>query len=579
MPRPERLSQLDIVGLPTTFPPLRAARPDPGDLPDRLTSFLGREREVDDLVDLASMSRLVTLTGPGGIGKSSLAVEAARRLGPTYRDGAWFVPLATVDDPAAVEASIARSIGLFDGPERSAATALAGYLAERAMLLVLDNFEQVLEAAGVVAAILRSSPETRLLVTSRAPLRLVGRAGVPGAAAGWRAGAVHRACASRCGPAGTPATRSPSSTRSARSWTGCRSASSSPRPGPRSLPVTAIRDRLAAHLPLPGSGPRDVPARQRTLEGTVAWSHDLLRPELQTVLHDVAVFDGGFDLAEATVVLAPDRTGPGETLDDLLELAEHSLVARDQPDGDAIRFRLLRTIGDVALAKLVACGRETEVRRRHANAYLALAREAAGYQATIEQATWMHRLSHDDANLRSAVRWAIDAGEAEIALGLVGSLWRYWQMRGHLVGGPTARRRGARDAGGRGPLDGDGSAPIAAAGNIAYWQGRRDRGATLVRRAGGDRPSPRRRGRARRRGLQPRPRGVPHQRRRSGPPRRRGGCGATVPRSGGRTRHGPRPVGPADPRDAGRACRRGERRTPGAARRFRATRATCSTTR
>ena len=297
--------------MPTTFPPLRAARPDPGDLPDRLTSFLGREREVDELADLAAMSRLVTLTGPGGIGKSSLAVEVARRLAPDFRDGAWFVPLATVDDPNAVEATIARSIGLYDGPERSAVTALPGYLADRSMLLVLDNFEQVLDAAGVVSD---DPPVVAGVTPARDQSRTApgdGRTGVSRAVAGRRSGAVRRTS-----PRGATGLGSGRGRRDRRrdlplvdglplgiELAAARTAL---------LPVAAIRDRLAARLPLPGSGPRDVPARQRTLEDTVAWSHDLLRPELQVVLHDIAVFDGGFDLAEGAVVIAPDRDGPGD---------------------------------------------------------------------------------------------------------------------------------------------------------------------------------------------------------------------------------------------------------------------------
>ena len=157
-------------------------------------------------------------------------------------------------------------------------------------------------------------------------------------------------------------------------------------------------------------------------------------------------------------------------LDDLLELAEHSLVARDRPDGDAIRFRLLRTIGDVALARLIASGREAEVRGRHARAYLALAQEAARNQSTVTQASWIHRLSHDDANLRSAVRWSIDAGEADLALGLVASLWRYWQADGHLVEGRQLVAEALAMPGAASNSTARVWA-VAAAGNIAYWQG------------------------------------------------------------------------------------------------------------
>ena len=469
IPRPERLAQLDIEGLPTTFPPLRAAPPDPGDLPDRLTSFIGRDHEVDAVAGLVAGSRLVTLTGPGGIGKSSLAVEVARRLAPTFRDGAWFISLATIDDPAAIEAAMASAIGLYDGPERTAAAALNGYLADRSMLLVLDNVEHVLAGAGIVPSILRASPETRILATSRAPLRLSGEQEYPVPPLDdGRVLFVERARAVRPGwsPGDDDAVVDEICTLVDGLPLGIELAAARVAPPP----ITAIHDRLAANLPLPGTGPRDAPARQRTLEATVDWSHDLLRPELQDVLHDLAVFDGGFDVAQAAVVLAPERSGDTDPIGDLLELAEHSLIMRDLPDGDAIRFRLLRTIREVALARLVASGREAAVRQRHAEAYLALAREAERPQATTQQARWMHRLGHDDENLWSAVRWSIDTGEAELALSLVGSLWRYWQMGGHLVRGRTLVAEALAMPGAQ-ALTPARVRAVAAAGNIAYWQG------------------------------------------------------------------------------------------------------------
>lgn len=467
LPRPERLSQLEIDGLPSDFPPLRAPRPEPGDLPVRLTSFLGRESEIETLAGLAATSRLITLTGPGGSGKSSLAVELARRLADRSRDGAWFVPLAEVRDASAVEASIARSIGLFDGPERTAAQALPGYLGTRSMLLVLDNFEHLLEAAGVVATLLRTSPETTVLVTSRAPLRLAGeqefpvpplrtarqlfveraRAVRPGWDPGEDAGIVDEICALVDSlPLGIELAAARVSL----------------------LPLTAIRDRLAARLPLPGSGPRDAPARQRTLEGTVDWSHDLLGPSLRTVLHDLAVFEGGFHIAQALDVVQPDHPD-GDVLDDLLQLTEHSLLARDRPEGQDVRFRLLRTVADFALARLRASGREHEVRRRHAAAYLALAREAGRHYATSQQPRWMARLSEDDPQLRSAIRWSIDAGEVELALGLGATLWRYWQTRGSLSEGRGLVAAALAMPGAAAPSAARMWA-AAAAGSIAYWQ-------------------------------------------------------------------------------------------------------------
>ena len=470
LPRPERLYQLDLPDAAVDFPPLRAPRPDPGDLPMRLTSFLGRDTEIEGLVRLARDARLITMTGPGGSGKSSLAIEVARRLAGDFREGAWFVPLASVTDPLAVEATIARAIGLFDGPERSAADALAGYLGGRSMLLVLDNFEQLLDAAGVVVGILRASPESTVLVTSRAPLRVAGEHEFPVPPLdGGRQLFIERGRAVRAG-------WSPSESEVEVVDQICALVDGLPlgielaAARVALLPVGVIRDRLAARLPLPGSGPRDAPARQRTLEGTVAWSHDLLRPALRTVFHDLAVFEGGFDVAQAAEVIAPDREEQGDALDDLLELAEHSLLARDRPDGPEVRFRLLRTVADAALAKLRETGREDEVRRRHAEAYLALAQEALRHHGTSLQPAWMDRLAADDPQLRAAMRWSIDTGATTIALGFAGSLWRYWQTKGLLAEGRDLVQQALSLPGADEPSSARLWA-VAAAGNIAYWQG------------------------------------------------------------------------------------------------------------
>ena len=179
VPRPEHLFQLEVAGLPSEFPALRTATATIGDLPPRLTSFIGRDAELRELADLLAGRRLVTLTGPGGIGKTSLAVETARGVADRFPDAAWFVPLAEVEDPAAVRSVIARTIGLFDGPGRPAAEGLGPYLAERSALLVLDNFERLLDASGDVADLLDASPTSRILVTSRAPLRIVGEQEYP----------------------------------------------------------------------------------------------------------------------------------------------------------------------------------------------------------------------------------------------------------------------------------------------------------------------------------------------------------------------------------------------------------------
>jgi predicted ATPase/class 3 adenylate cyclase len=475
VPRAERLAQLDIAGLPTDFPPLRTSGSGRGNLPDRLTSFIGRGDELDDLERLAGTARLITLTGPGGIGKSSLAVELARRLAPGHRDGAWFVGLDALDDPDTVGTAVARALGLFDGIERRAADALPGFVADRAMILVLDNFEHLLAAAPLVGTLLHASPSSRVIVTSRAPLHLTGEHEVPvrplglgDLADGARRLFVDRAAAVRTGfdPGAELETVDAICALLDGLPLGIELAAA--RAG--MLPLTVIRDRLTANLPLPGTGRRDAPGRQRTLDAAVAWSHDLLDPEAQALLHDLAVFDGSFDVEQVeTVARTPAADRPGETLDRLLELVDQSLLVADLDAAPGIRFRMLQTIQAFALGRLQHEGQESETRRRHAAAFLELARTVAARLTTIDQASAIERLSIDDPNLRTAVRWVIQAGNVELAQGLVAALWRYWQVSGQLAEFGELAGIAAEMEGGKDPTALRMWA-LAAAGNIAYWR-------------------------------------------------------------------------------------------------------------
>jgi predicted ATPase/class 3 adenylate cyclase len=479
VPRPERLYQLDVDGLETAFPPLRAGRTRTGNLSPRLTTFIGRDREAAELGTLLAAVRLVTITGPGGIGKSSLAVEVARWAEGDFPDGAWFVPLASVDDPEAVAPLVARTIGLYDGTAHSAIEALPDFVAERSMLFVLDNFEHVLDAAGVAADLVRWSPRSRVVVTSRARLHLAGEQEYPlgplsldeseGAAGrlfveraravrpGWEPGADLPVVAEICSlvdglPLGVELAAARVSL----------------------LPPTTIRDRLAARLPLPGPGTRDAPARQRTLDHAVAWSHDLLPAALQPRFHRLTVFEGGFDLDQAGPVMGSPEGGPdggaihGDVLDDLARLADENLIARDASAIGA-RFRMLRTIQSFAASRLVADGDEDATRRRHAEAFLALAVEAQRHESDASRAAWLDRLAADEANLRSAVMWAIDVGDADLAMRLVAALWRYWQADGHLAEGRVLTERVLALPGAQ-VRTASRMWAVAAAGSIAYWQ-------------------------------------------------------------------------------------------------------------
>jgi predicted ATPase/class 3 adenylate cyclase len=470
VPRPERLYQLDIPGLQADFPALRTAAATTGDLPSRLTSFIGREAEIDEVTDLLAKQRLVTLTGPGGIGKTSLAVEAARRVSERFPDGAWFVPLAEVEDPSIVRSVVARTIGLHDGPGRSAAEALGPYLADRSVLLVIDNFEHLIDAVGDVGDILEASPASRIVVTSRAPLRIIGEQEYPVQPMGEACAQlfVDRARAIRPGweAAGDRAVVDEVCSLLDRLPLGVELAAARVA----HLPLTAIRDRLRAHLPLPGSGPRNVPDRQRTLAGAIAWSHDLLPPELQRVLHDLAVFEGGFDLEQAGQVV--EVAADGDVLDHLVTLVDQSLIKRDATES-GVRFDMLETIRAFALEGLRADGREGSVRRRHATAYLELAETAAPNLPGPDQPRWLDRLTLDYANLRSAILWTIDAGEVELALRFVAGMWRFWQQDGRLAEATELAETALAMPGADAPTP-ERMAAVAAAGGIAYWHGRQD---------------------------------------------------------------------------------------------------------
>jgi len=490
LPVAEHLFQVDVPGLRTDFPPLRVVGDIRGNLPNRLTSLVGRADDLAELAGLLDDARLITLTGPGGIGKTSLAVELARLRGESMPDGTWFVALDSVADPDEVGPVIARTLGLFDGVERPAVEALPRFLAGRSMLLVLDNFEQVLEAAGEVATLLRASPGSRFVVTSRAPLRVAGEQEYPvrplsvgGGSAGMDdpSGSsfrlfVDRARAVR--PGWEPGPDAPLVTEICELLDGLPLGIELAAARLSLLPIRGIRDRLAARLPLPGSGPRDAPARQRTLEGAIEWSHDLLAPDDQRTLHELGVFEGTFDVEQAERVVTSDPATSGtDVVDRLVTLAERSLIARDvaQLGDDAglaasgIRFGLLKTVQGFAAGRLVEDGHDADVRGRHADAYLGLAEAAAQHLNTGRQPPWLDRLARDDANLRSALRWSIATGDVDRAFRMLGAQWRYWLLTGQLTQGaewaasvfkipgsdrPTVARVGA----------------LAAAGGIAYWR-------------------------------------------------------------------------------------------------------------
>jgi predicted ATPase/class 3 adenylate cyclase len=473
---PERLFEVAVSGV---SPAPGGLRPTPaGNLPAALTALVGRDRELDELPRLLEASRLVTITGPGGIGKTSLAVELARRVATDYPDGAWLVRLDAIDDAALFEATVVDALAIPDAGTRTPEARLEDHLADRALLLLLDNLEQLPGVGRRIVDLLGIAPGLRVLATSRAPLGVSVEQGYPLEPLAIDGDGLHTPDAvrlfveraRRARPAYTPDAVDEATVAAI-----CRRVDGLPlgielaAAQVRILPPRAILDRLERHLEFPTAGAADLPARQRTLRDTVAWSYDLLDPAAREMLRRLAVFVGGSRLDEAEAAVADGSGGGRDVLSSLTALNDHSLILpRSGVDGP--RFGMLDTIRSFARERLEESGDGDDARARHAAAYLALAEAEAVHLPGRDQATRLVRLTEDHDNLRAAVAWSIEAGDAERGLRFAAALWRFWQLRGHLVEAHAAMPRllgipGAeRD-------DTLRMRAIEAAGGIAYWRG------------------------------------------------------------------------------------------------------------
>jgi predicted ATPase/class 3 adenylate cyclase len=435
--RAEPLHQLVIEGLPSNFPPLAAGDSTAGNLPNRLTSFVGRDRELETLERLLDESVLVTLTGPGGAGKTRLAIETARHQASSFADGAWLVRLEGIEDPELVLDAIAGTFRLVESPQTTPIERLQAFLAGRSILLVLDNFEHLMPAAAHIHALLeRAGAEVRIVVTSRAPLRLGLEQEFPvGQLDSSDAIGLFVERARRADPSFglTDENRSavaeicnhldglPLGIELAASRIGL-------------LPAPVIAEQLTRRLDLPGVAPRDLPARQRTLTETIAWSYSLLDEPARRLLDRLSVFAGGFRLAELEAVGKAAPELGAEPIDALSDLVEQSLV-ESIPGPDVPRYRLLETIQRFAAERLEERDETARARDQHARAYLALAEEAARNLPSRHQLPWLDRMTVDHDNLRAAFGWALERDDAELAHRLLAASWRFWQFRGHVTEG------------------------------------------------------------------------------------------------------------------------------------------------
>jgi predicted ATPase/DNA-binding SARP family transcriptional activator len=469
---------------PSAVPAAPTAPATPSTMPVPLSSFVGREAEVAEAVRLLATTRLLTITGPGGTGKTRLALEVAATV--VDREAA-FVDLAPITEPALVAPTIATTLGLREeGWERPVQAALEEELRRRRLLLLLDNFEQVLDAATLVTRLLATAPGLTVVVTSRAPLRVRGeqvlplaplRLVDPGSSGRLEDLARVEAVALFAERAAAAAPHFALTEENARAVAGlvarldglplaielaaARSAVLSP---------AAMLQRAERHEPLL-AGARDLPARQQTLHATIGWSYDLLPDAERVLFRRLSVLAGGFTPETAAAVCADDAGPvPADVVPGLGVLVDHSLVVPLATDGADARFGMLPTIREFGRDRLDAEDDPGTVERRHAQRFLRFAEDVeAGFRGPALFPSIV-ALDTEHENLRAALRWSIDHDHADVGLRIVGALWRFWHLGGHLSEGrrwtaavldlPSGVGRTAARA-----------RALSAAGGLAYWQG------------------------------------------------------------------------------------------------------------
>jgi predicted ATPase/DNA-binding SARP family transcriptional activator len=447
-----RPDQRVVAGLSAKFPPPETRLSRPTNLPAQPTPLLGRERELKAITGLLGRdwTRLMTLTGPGGSGKTRLALQAAAEALDDFPDGVFFVSLAAITDPSLVVATVAQTLGVREGPGRTIEESLREHLEDKQLLLLLDNFEQVVEAAPKVFRLLAACPRLKVLVTSREPLHAPGEQQYPVpplpvpdqpslqrpdplllsqfvavALFVERAQAVNPAFqitdenAQAVGEVcvrldGLPLAIELAAARS------------------KLLPPQAILRRLGQRLKLLTGGVRGVPARQQTLRNTIDWSYELLPEGERALFARLAVFVGGCSLEAAEAVCDPGGELGIDVLDGMASLVDKSLIRQQERAEGEPRFEMLETVREYALVRLEADRSAQEVRRRHSEYFVQLAEQARDGLEGPHQQRWLERLEEEHANLRAVLARLLDQRRTEHAMRVVSGMWSFWLIRGHL---------------------------------------------------------------------------------------------------------------------------------------------------
>lgn len=448
IPAPERIYQLVAPDLPASFPPLNTLDRRPTNLPAPPTAFVGRERELAEITTLLRRPdvRLITMTGPGGSGKTRLSIKVGSAMLDEFAAGVYFVPLSSSTTPAMVATAIGQSLGLKENANQAPLDALKEHLSDKHMLLMLDNFEQVMDAAALVTDLLASASQLKVIVTSRIVLRVPGEheylvppldlptSPLPTLEKLSQYAAValfiQRARAVRPDFAVSNA-NAPAVAQICTLLDGLPLAIELAAARSRDLSLDEILARLDDRLNLLTSAFRDLPARQRTIRGAIDWSYDLLDADAQRLFRRLGIFVGGWTLDAASAVVNADDEPEIDVAAGLASLIDKSLMRQGAGADGEIRFSRLGVIREYALEKLAESSEEDAVRRRHAEYYLGLAEQAEPELTGAEQAYWLNRLDEEHDNLRAALNWSL-TNDSTLGVSLAGALGRFWRVRGHI---------------------------------------------------------------------------------------------------------------------------------------------------